>query len=436
MDSFDTDTKTSPVVIEDETAMRACDPDAVPGILDGMLEHREQPLIQGEVLLAKARELVRALESPRETMAKHLWAQVRPESPIDPSTNPYLWHKPSCLAAITACHEIGVFQAMANGGGQPLKVTDIAFSVGTNVHMLGRLLKHIGAMGYIKETDADTYAPTNFSNALTLPVIGDSYLCFVKGLLPASVHFPAYLTQTNYATPTDARSGAFQSAFKTEKNMFEFLNAHPPLSEQFHSHMGGYRLGRPSWMDPGCYPVEERLLEGLTEVDDILLVDIGGSLGHDLQEFATKYPDEPGRLVLQDLPVVIDAIESLHPKIERMKYNFYTEQPVKAARAYYLHSILHDWPDEVCKTILKQVASAMKPGYSKLLIHENIIPSKGAEWEATALDIMMAAMLSSKERTKDEWYALLEAPELRLKISYIWEVSGAESLIKLHKTQG
>ncbi|KAL5371007.1 hypothetical protein PMIN06_012789 [Paraphaeosphaeria minitans] len=193
---------------------------------------------------------------------------------------------------------------MANGQGQPLSVTDLASKVGTNVNMLGRLLKHIGAMGYIKETDADTYAPTNFSNALTIPTIGDSYPCFVKGLLPASLHFPTYLTQTNYATPTDVRSGAFQSAIKTERNMFEYLTAHPP---------------------PGFYPVKERLVQGMAESDATLLVDIGGCLGHDLQEFATKYPNEPGRLVLQDLPVVIDAIQSLHPKIERTKYDFYTE---------------------------------------------------------------------------------------------------------------
>lgn len=268
----------------------------------------------------------------------------------------------------------------------------------------------------------------------------------MKGLLPTSLHFPAYLTQTNYATPTEVRSGAFQSAFKTEKNMFEYLTAHPPLGQQFNHHMGGYRLGRPSWMDTGFYPVQERLVQGMAESDATLLVDIGGSLGHDLQEFAyvsrsssyasansrasTKYPNEPGRLVLQDLPAVIDAIQSLHPKIERTKYDFFTEQPVKAARAYYLHSILHDWPDQVCKTILKQVAGAMEPGYSKLLIHENIVPSKGAEWEATALDIIMATLLSSKERTEEEWYALLEAPELGLKISGIWKVSGAESLIE------
>jgi hypothetical protein len=42
-----------------------------------------------------------------------------------------------------------------------------------------------------------------------------------------------------------------------------------------------------------------------------------------------KYNDAPGRLVLQDLPVVIDAIKDLDPKIERMNHDFHTEQPVK-----------------------------------------------------------------------------------------------------------
>lgn len=272
----------------------------------------------------------------------------------------------------------------------------------------------------------------------------------VEGLLSANLHLPAYMTQTKYATPNDVQSGVFQSAFKTGKNMFEHLTMHPPLGQQFNHHMGGYRLGRRSWMDSAAYPVQERLIQGMSvSPDTTILVDIGGSLGHDLREFAyvggpssnaftntrpsSKYPHEPGLLILQDLPEVINAIESLHPRIQSMEYDFFTEQPVKAARAYYLHSVLHDWPDNVCKCILNQVAGAMKPGYSKLLIHENIIPSKGADWEVTALDMMMATMLSSKERTEKEWYALLETPELGLKISGIWKVDGAECLIECIK---
>jgi hypothetical protein len=73
-----------------------------------------------------------------------------------------------------------------------------------------------------------------------------------------------------------------------------------------------------------------------------------------------------------------------------------------AARAYYLHSVLHDWPDDVCKDILKQIAATMKQGYSKLLINEIIIPDQGAESEATGLDMMMMTLFSSKERTMEE----------------------------------
>jgi hypothetical protein len=45
--------------------------------------------------------------------------------------------------------------------------------------------------------------------------------------------------------------------------------------------------------------------------------------------FRMKHPNAPGRLVVQDLPPVIDGIEMLHPHIERMKYDFHTEQPMK-----------------------------------------------------------------------------------------------------------
>ena len=104
---------------------------------------------------------------------------------------------------------------------------------------------------------------------------------------------------------------------------------------------------------------------------------------------------------------------------------------MSAARAYYLHSVLHDWPDDVGKVILKQIAGAMRRGYSKLLINENIIPDTGADWQATALDIMMMTLFSSKERTLNDWKNLLESPELGLKIVHIWSAQNSqESLIE------
>lgn len=37
-------------------------------------------------------------------------------------------------------------------------------------------MRHLGAMGYIKETGANEYLPTNYSKALSLDMIADAYI--------------------------------------------------------------------------------------------------------------------------------------------------------------------------------------------------------------------------------------------------------------------
>lgn len=75
----------------------------------------------------------------------------------------------------------------------------------------------------------------------------------------------------------------------------------------------------------------------------------------------------------------------------------------------------------------------MKPGYSRLLINENVIPARNAYWETSALDILMMAFFSSRERTERDWHHLLE--ELAgLKIVKIWSGGvGVESLIEVER---
>lgn len=95
-----------------------------------------------------------------------------------------------------------------------------------------------------------------------------------------------------------------------------------------------------------------------------------------------------------------------------------------------MHSVLHDWPDDVCERILENVKDAMEPGYSRLLINENVIPDVQAHWEATGLDLMMLALFASRERTAAQWKHLLE-DRAGLRIVKIWEVgNGVESLIE------
>ena len=82
-------------------------------------------------------------------------------------------------------------------------------------------------------------------------------------------------------------------------------------------------------MDPGFYPVKDRLLKGMA-IDEhpVAIVDVGGGMGHDLVELKKKQPKLPGRFILQDLPQVIEQIVQPLEGIEITSHDFYTKQPV------------------------------------------------------------------------------------------------------------
>jgi O-methyltransferase domain len=246
---------------------------------------------------------------------------------------------------------------------------------------------------------------------------------------PCFQGLPTFLAQTSYKDPSDPTHGPSQHGHNTTKSFFEVLASTPRLGNAFNNFMGMYGAVRPRWTD--YYPVLERLSPPTSSnSDSVLLVDVGGGLGHDLLEFGQKFPDMPGKLILQDQPAVLSTISSpLPPRITATAHDFFTPQPVKHARGYYMHLIMHDWPDDRATVILKHIRDAMKPGYSKLLICENVVPDVGAPWQMTSLDWVMMAMLANRERREGQWKALLGGAGL--KITGIWRKDeGSESLVE------
>lgn len=148
---------------------------------------------------------------------------------------------------------------------------------------------------------------------------------------PAFLALPEYLSKSQYKNPNNPIDSAFQLGRGTNEHFFEWVSQRPERLTQFQHHMAGYRTGRPSWMDPHFYPVEENLVRGAkTEDDEIFLVDVGGGKGHDLQELYRKHPKLPGKLVLQEVKGVIEEAEAtgLDGKIVPMEHDFFTKQPV------------------------------------------------------------------------------------------------------------
>lgn len=169
------------------------------------------------------------------------------------------------------------------------------------------------------------------------------------------------------------------------------------------------------WFD--FFPTEARF--GSTDPKAPLLVDVGGGLGHDLTAFHKRFPSLPGRLILQDVPAVINdaPIKALPKAIEPTIHDFFKEQPVKGAKAYYMRTVLHDFPDTQAIQILKGIAEAMDKD-SVFLLNENFLPEKDVPLYNAEVDFSMLALFGSMERTEKQWTALLEAAGL--KVVKVW----------------
>lgn len=130
-------------------------------------------------------------------------------------------------------------------------------------------------------------------------------------------------------------------AYGTDKDLFSWVNE-LGYGKHLNDYLGGYNLGRRWWIHPDIYPVKERLINGADPSPDAsFLVDIGGNVGHDLERFRAAFPDAPGKLILQDLPMMIGQVKNLDSSIVRMEYDFRDEQPVKGVYSLFHFFIYH-----------------------------------------------------------------------------------------------
>ena len=93
--------------------------------------------------------------------------------------------------------------------------------------------------------------------------------------------------------------------------------------------MSCYRADRAEFLD--IFPAEDRLINGYQDSsneDGVLFVDVGGGMGHEIQKFNEKFTHKRGRIILQELPEVIDQVPE-SKAMEAMVHDFFTPQPVK-----------------------------------------------------------------------------------------------------------
>jgi hypothetical protein len=160
------------------------------------------------------------------------------------------------------------------------------------------------------------------------------------------------------------------------------------------------------------------------------ICDIGGGQGAFLIQLLANYPHIKG--IVADLPgaalsaeKAIDKAE-LNDRCKAIPYDFLKEAP-PVCDAYFLVNVLHDWEDEICCQILKNVAKSMRAD-SRLWIVEYLLEPGPGFSVANLLDIEVLVMGGGLERSIDEYKTLLSS--VGLIVSKVTPTNHGPSLIE------
>ncbi|KIW83260.1 hypothetical protein Z517_02505 [Fonsecaea pedrosoi CBS 271.37] len=393
------------------------DMDVVSKLLQDVNEH-VQALGSGDLKAREAaveacRSLAATLETPSEAVVRMTWVE------------------PSHLAALRMAVDLRLFDHLAADQGCPKTSDQIAAACSGEPWLVDRMMKHLAAMNTLRQVDVNSYVPNPFAQAMTKSIFRESIVLMHDICIPINLKTAEFFAENGYTSPTNALDTPTQHTFNAKgKTHILDIFAQQGQTHGLASMMATWMLDRPHWSDDdlGFYPVKERLIQGVTgDEESVFLVDLGGSVGHDLEKFLVRHPFDtfPGHLVLQDRAEVIESIpeNSLRAGIRAIAHDFFTPQPVQGARTYFLHSIIHDYPDDRAQLILKNIARAMKKGHSKLIIWDFVLPDKALASTLTALDWEMMSFYAASERSEGQWKTLLEDPEIGLKVNGIWSYS-------------
>ncbi|MCU1230056.1 MAG: tcmN 2 [Acidobacteria bacterium] len=147
-----------------------------------------------------------------------------------------------------------------------------------------------------------------------------------------------------------------------------------------------------------------------------LLADIGGSTGNLITTILSRHAGMRG--ILFDLPYAATATQALlerrgvADRCELVAGSFFDGVPA-GADTYILSHVLHDWPEEDCATILRNVRRAI-PDEGRLLVIEPLLTSGSDSDVAKFLDVIALAITGGKHRSLDAHRELLARNRFRL----------------------
>lgn len=277
----------------------------------------------------------------------------------------------------------------------PRYYTDLARAVDADQRSLHRILRMLVSVGIFAETEPGTYALNDVAELL-------------RSDHPASMRdLAVMLTSESHWLPWGklgevVRTGASGARHAFGTDLFSWFQEKGNRDEWkiFNAAMTSFssstaRLVTAGFDFSGCRRI----------------VDIGGGHGLLLSEVLEHAPQASG--VLFDLPGVLEGADGLDARVECVGGDFFESVP-SGGDTYLLKHILHDWSDEQCLLILRNIAAGMDP-QGRVLAIETVMPESTDPHPAKFMDVNMLAMTEGGcERTESEYAELFDAAGLRL----------------------
>jgi hypothetical protein len=296
--------------------------------------------------------------------------------------------------AVYVAAKLGLADRLRDG---PRTAAEVAAETASHPPSLYRLLRALASVGVFAQDSQGRFGLTPLDNCLRSDVPGSQR---AMAIMAGEEHYAAY-GELLFSVQT-GRTG-FEKVFG--QPVFDFLSQHPEQARLF---------------DQAMVSVHGRETGAMLDAYDFtgvgVLADIGGGNGSVLTAVLARYPAMRG--ILFDLPGVAERAKTsivaagMAGRCEVVGGSFFESVP-PGADAYLLRHIIHDWNDEQCGRILRNIHQAMGEG-GRLLVVESLIPPGNEPAFGKLLDLTMLVIPGGLERTRAEYEALFGAAELRL----------------------
>ncbi|KAF8989958.1 S-adenosyl-L-methionine-dependent methyltransferase [Cyathus striatus] len=346
-----------------------------------------------------------------------------------------------------------------------LSVQTLQDELDLDSYKLSPVLRYMAAQGWLHETSEGVFALTRLALELREGALGRKWAINLGRPSIAKATFDQIThSDREYRYSRRPDQSAFQLAYETDKHVFVYMKEHPDDLKLF---SGAIQAMGDAYQTPleTDFP--------WSRFEDHKFVDVGGGKANLSIMLLKKLSN--AQFIVQDREEVVKlADENIkeqitdHAQLARIKafaHNFFEPQPIVGPNhVYTLRYILHDWPDDACIKILKNIVDVADDSSAKILIIEAVLvpcsTALEAEPNGVQLDDLkdtdtytpispppfipqnfgyfanvslsvgynMMGLLNALERTERQWRVILESAGLE--IDAIHPLRGMVSVIE------